>query len=69
MQSSQACGLGRETADELAEENGTLAEYEEAVRKVRLVQRSLVGRRAGPARTAPGLWPAGGRRIAGAHAC
>jgi hypothetical protein len=69
VQSSQACGLGRETADELAEESGTLAEYEEAVRKVRLVQRSLIGRRAGPARTAPGLWPAGGRRIAGAHAC
>jgi hypothetical protein len=35
-----AFGLGRQTADELAEEAGTLAEYEEAVFKVRLVQRS-----------------------------
>ena len=58
MQSSKACGLGRETADELAEENGTLAEYEEAVRKVRRVQRST-GRAVGLCRlgAAPGLRP------------
>ena len=31
-----AFGLGRKTAEKLAEEAGTLAEYEEAVRKVRL---------------------------------
>ena len=43
MQSSKACGLGRETADELAEEAGMLAEYEAAVRKVRRVQ-PLTGR-------------------------
>ena len=41
--SSHAFGRGRVTADELADEEGTLAEYEEAVRKVRLVQR-LTGR-------------------------
>ena len=34
-----AFGLGRETADEIAEEEGTLDEYEGAVRKVRLLQR------------------------------
>ena len=38
-----AYGLGRQTADELAEEAGTLAEYEEAVRKVRRVQRLTSG--------------------------
>ena len=43
VQSPHACGLGRQTADELAEEEGTLAEYEEAVRKVRPEQR-LTGR-------------------------
>jgi hypothetical protein len=37
---AHAFGLGRHTADELAEEAGKLAEYEEAVIKVRLVQRS-----------------------------
>ncbi len=36
MRPSHAFGLGRQTADELAEEEGTLDEYEEAVRKVRL---------------------------------
>jgi hypothetical protein len=35
-----AFGLGRQTAEKLAEEEGMLAEYEEAVRKVRRVQRS-----------------------------
>ena len=34
-----AFGLGTQTADELAEEAGTLAEYEGAVFKVRRVQR------------------------------
>ena len=38
-----AFGLGRETAEKLAEEEGTLDEYQKAVRKVRLVQR-LAGR-------------------------
>ena len=49
---------GRQTADELAEEEGTLAEYEEAVRKVRRVQRST-GRAVGLCRlgAAPGLRP------------
>ena len=36
VQSPHAYGLGRQTADELAEEEGMLDEYEEAVRKVRL---------------------------------
>ena len=55
---SHAFGLGRQTAEKLAEEEGTLAEYEEAVRKVRRVQRST-GRAVGLCRlgTAPGLRP------------
>ena len=44
VQSLHAFGLGRETADEIAEEEGTLDEYEGAVRKVRLLQR-LTSRR------------------------
>ena len=58
VQSLHAFGLGRQTADELAEKKGTLAEYEEAVRKVRLVQQST-GRAKGLCRlgAAPGLWP------------
>ena len=43
MRSLHAFGLGRETAEKLAEEEGTLDEYQKAVRKVRLVQR-LAGR-------------------------
>ncbi len=39
VRSLHAFGLGRETADEIAEEEGTLDEYEGAVRKVRLLQR------------------------------
>ena len=42
--SLHAYRLGRETADEIAEEEGTLDEYEGAVRKVRLLQR-LTSRR------------------------
>ncbi len=58
MQSPHAFGLGRQTADELAEEAGKLAEYEEAVRKVRRVQRSTA-RAVGLCRlgAAPGLRP------------
>ena len=58
VQSSHAFGLGRHTAEKLAEEAGTSAEYEEAVRKVRRVQRST-GRAVGLCRlgAAPGLWP------------
>jgi hypothetical protein len=44
VQSLQAFGLGRQTADEIAEEEGTLDEYEGAVRKVRLLQQ-LTSRR------------------------
>ncbi len=68
VRSSHAFGLGRETADELAEEEGTLDEYEGAVRKVRRVQR-LTGRPekgcAGSGRSR--LVAAGGSRTAGAH--
>ena len=39
-----AFGLGRQTAEKLAEEEGTLDEYEGAVRKVRLLQQ-LTSRR------------------------
>ena len=39
MRPPHAFGLGRQTAEKLAEEEGTLAEYEEAVRKVRKVRR------------------------------
>ncbi len=55
---SHAFGLGRQTADELAEEEGMLDEYEEAVRKVRRGQRST-GRAVGLCRlgAAPGLRP------------
>ncbi len=61
---------GRQTADELAEEEGTLAEYEEAVRKVRLSAAiDWSGRRAVPARGRPRLAAAGGSPTAGAHAC
>ena len=54
----QAYGLGRLSAEKLAEEAGTLAEYEAAVRKVRRGQRST-GRAVGLCRlgAAPGLWP------------
>ncbi len=70
MQSPHAFGLGRQTADELAEEVGTLAEYEEAVRKVRLSAAiDWSGVRAVPARGRPRLAAAGGSRTAGAHAC
>ncbi len=65
-----AYGLGRQTADELAEEAGTLAEYEEAVRKVRRVQRST-GRAVGLCRLGafPGLRPREAAPTAGARAC
>ncbi len=65
-----ASGLGRQTAEKLAEEEGTLAEYEEAVRKVRRVQRST-GRAVGLCRlgAAPGLRPREAARLPGAHAC
>jgi hypothetical protein len=43
VRSLHAYGLGRETAEKLAEEEGTMDEYQKAVRKVRLVQR-LAGR-------------------------
>ena len=43
VRSLHAYGLGRETAEKLAEEEGTMDEYQKAVRKVRLVQR-LTGR-------------------------
>ena len=58
VRSLHAFGLGRETAEELAEEEGTLAEYEQAVRKVRRGQRSTA-RAVGLCRlgAAPGLWP------------
>ena len=39
VRSLHAYGLGRETAEKLAKEEGTLDEYEGAVRKVRLLQR------------------------------
>ena len=54
-----AFGLDRETADEIAEEEGTLDEYEGAVRKVRLRQRLTSRPAVGLCRlgTAPGLWP------------
>ncbi len=61
MRSPHAFGLGRQTAEKLAEEEGTLDaldEYEAAVRKVRLVQRST-GRAVGLCGlgAAPGLRP------------
>ena len=66
----QACGLGRLSAEKLAEEAGTLAEYEAAVRKVRLSAAiDWSGRRAVPARGRPRLAAAGGSPTAGAHAC
>ena len=43
MPSLHAYRLGRETAEKLAEEEGTSDEYQKAVRKVRLLQR-LAGR-------------------------
>jgi hypothetical protein len=58
VRSPHAFGLGRQTAEKLAEEEGTSAEYEEAVRKVRRVQRST-GRAVGLCGlgAAPGLRP------------
>jgi hypothetical protein len=44
VRSPHAYGLGRQTAEKLAEEEGTLDEYEGAVRKVRLLQQ-LTSRR------------------------
>ena len=53
VRSPHAYGLGRQTAEKLAEEEGTLDEYQKAVRKVRLVQR-LTGR---PAKGCAGSGP------------
>ncbi len=67
--SLHAFGLGRQTAEKLAEEEGTLDEYQKAVRKVRLVQR-LAGR---PEKGCAGSGPlpacGRGRQVGLARAC